>query len=269
MADYQKVAVDESSDGQIRMVRIDNMANNNALDLELINELGEAFKAADRDDDVQGIIFGSVGEMFCAGANLNEIKDAGLEGGTRWLNAYYDTLEVLKDTGKPTVGAVDGICVGGGQEMVVGCDLIVAGESAKFGQPEVKVGSTAGSGGLQMLPLMVGERRARDIMLTGRLLEAEEAKQIGLINRLVPDEEVEEKAIDVTMQIIENNSPQAYRVMKSVMKQWSNLAMLGWESQRELTSMVWDSEEFDERATSFMEGEDLEQRDFMGSQPDE
>lgn len=265
---YDKVSVEYSDDDEICYIRIDNEEKNNVLDLEAILDLNEALRTADRDGDVSGIILGSVGDIFCSGADLSEIAGGDLETGTRWLNAYYDNLEVLKDTGKPTVAAVTGPCVAGGQELIMGCDLIVAGESAKFGQPEVEVGSTAGSGGLQMLPLMIGERRAREILLTGRLIEADEAYDIGLINRLVDDDEVEAEATELMLEVIENSSPQAYRVMKSIMKQWSNLAMLGWESQRELTAAVWRSQEFQDRADSFLSGEEMEQRSFMGSSPD-
>jgi len=265
---YDKLSVEYSADRDICYIRIDNMENNNVLDLEAILDLNDALRTADRDDDVDGIILGSVGDIFCSGADLSEIAGSDLETGTRWLNAYYDNLEVLKDTGKPTVAAVTGPCVAGGQELIMGCDLIVAGESSRFGQPEVAVGSTAGSGGLQMLPLMVGERRAREILLTGRLVNAEEAYDIGLINRLVEDGEVEDEATELLLEVVENSSPQAYRVMKSIMKQWSNMAMLGWESQRELTASVWRSQEFRERAESFMNDEEMERRGFMGSSPD-
>ncbi|MFO7927577.1 MAG: enoyl-CoA hydratase/isomerase family protein [Halobacteriota archaeon] len=270
MADnqYDKVSVEYSDDRTICYIRIDNEEKNNVLDLEAILDLNEALRTADRDDEVDGIILGSVGDIFCSGADLGEIAGSDLETGTRWLNAYYDNLEVLKDTGKPTIAAVTGPCVAGGQELIMGCDLIVAGESSKFGQPEVLVGSTAGSGGLQMLPLMVGERRAREILLTGRLIDGQEAYDIGLINRLVDDGEVEDETTELMLDVVENSSPQAYRVMKSIMKQWSNIAMLGWESQRELTASVWRSKEFQERAEAFMAKEDMEQLPFMGSSPD-
>ncbi|WP_255171141.1 enoyl-CoA hydratase/isomerase family protein [Natrononativus amylolyticus] len=265
---YDKVSVEYSEDHSICYIRIDNMAENNVLNHEVILEINDALRSADRDENVDGIILGSIGDIFCSGADLSDIKGKSLESGTRWLNAYYDNLEVLKDTGKPTVAAVTGPCVAGGQELIMGCDLIVAGQSSKFGQPEVKVGSTAGSGGLQMLPLMIGERRAREILLTGRLIDAEEAYEIGLINRLVDDDDVEDEATELLLDVIENSSPQAYRVMKSIMKQWSNVAMLGWESQRELTAAVWRSQEFTERSDSFMNGEEMEKRSFMGSLPD-
>jgi len=267
-SEYEKVSVEHSGDESVCYVRIDNEENNNVLDLEAILELNDALRRADREKGIDGIVLGSVGDVFCSGADLSEIAGADLETGTRWLNAYYDNLEVLKDTGKPTVAAVTGPCVAGGQELIMGCDLIVAGESSKFGQPEVAVGSTAGSGGLQMLPLMIGERRARELLLTGRMVNAEEAYDIGLINRLVNDDDVEDEATELLLDVVENSSPQAYRVMKSIMKQWSNVAMLGWESQRELTAAVWRSQEFQDRAEAFVSSGEMEQRSFMGSSPD-
>jgi enoyl-CoA hydratase/carnithine racemase len=265
---YDVVSISYSADRSLCYVRLDNEAEHNVLDLDTILELNVALRTADRDPDVDGIILGSVGDVFCAGADLDEIAGVDLETGTRWLTAYHDNLEVLKDTGKPTVAAVTGACVAGGQELVMGCDLIVAGESSRFGQPEVKVGSTAASGGLQMLPLMVGERRARDLLLTGRLIDGQEALDIGLINRLVPDDAVEDRATELLLDVVEHSSPQAYRVMKSIMKQWSNLAMLGWESQRELTAAVWRSEEFAERSSAFLDKRDPARRPFLGSSPE-
>jgi enoyl-CoA hydratase/carnithine racemase len=138
---------------------------------------------------VDGILLGTTAETFCAGADLTEIKEHDIESGGRFLTGYFELMYLLRETGKPVV-AVEGNCVAGGNELVNACDLIVAGETAKFGQPEVLVGSTAAGGALQMLPLIVGEKRAREILLTGDLLTAEEAERYGLINRVVADDEV-------------------------------------------------------------------------------
>lgn len=151
----------------------------------------------------------------------------------------------------------------------MGCDLIVAGESARFGQPEVGVGSTAAGGGLQLLPLVVGEKRARELLLTGRLLEASEAERFGLVNRVVPDEAVEDRALALVQEIIDTKSPQAYRAMKAVMSGWTNLAMLQREMARDMTARVWDSPEFRERAAAFQAREEFEPRPFTGARPPE
>lgn len=159
---------------------------------------------------------------------------------------------------------MSGDCVAGGNELAMGCDLIVAGESARFGQPEVRVGSTAAGGGAQMLPLIVGERRARELLLTGELIEADEAQEIGLINRVVPDGEVDVEAAALVESIIDTHSPQAYRVIKSMFKGWHNLAMLQWEGMRDLTAAVWASDEFGERAQAFLANEQIPPGSFSG-----
>jgi enoyl-CoA hydratase len=155
--------------------------------------------------------------------------------------------------------------VAGGNELVMGCDLIVAGESARFGQPEANVGSTAAGGGVQMMPLVVGIQRAKDLLLTSRLLTAEEAEDWGLVNRVVDDGAVDERALELVREIVDGKSPYAYRVMKSMFKRWHNAAMTGSEVDTQLTAAVWTSDEFRERGAEFMAGEDHESRAFLGT----
>ncbi len=252
---------------RIARIRFDRPERHNVLDGRVLDELSVAIVEADRDDAVDGILLGSTGPPFCAGASLPELSQLPWEEGARWMTAYFDTLDLLRDTGKPVVAAVEGTCVAGGNELASACDLIVAGESARFGQPEVGVGSTAAGGGVQLLPLMIGEKRARDLLLTGRLLEAEEARAIGLINRVVDDGEAEAAATDLLETIVAEKSPQAYRTIKAVMKQWTNLGLVGQEMARDLTARVWDSPEFAERAEAFLAGEDLPPRAFHGTRP--
>jgi enoyl-CoA hydratase/carnithine racemase len=129
------------------------------------------------------------------------------------------------------------------------------------------VGSTAAGGGAQLLPLIVGEKRARDLLLTGRMLEAEEARAIGLINRVVEDGTAEQRATALVGKILDRNSPQAYRTIKAVMKQWTNVGLAGGEMARDLTAHVWASEEFRERAERFLAREKQEPRLFTGTRP--
>ena len=255
------------ADDRIEVVRLDAPERSNVIDLQMLHELTEAVVAADRDDGVRGIVLGATGDAFCAGASLQELSDLEFEEGARWLTAYFDVLDILRDTGKPVVAGVEGTCVAGGNELASACDLIVAGESAEFGQPEVGVGSTAAGGGVQLLPLMVGEKRARDLLLTGRLLTAEEAKAIGLINRVVEDGSAEARAIELVETIIDDKSPQAYRTIKAIIKQWTNLGLTGQEMARDLTARVWASEEFRERADTFLAREAFDSRPFQGTRP--
>ena len=255
-------------DDRILHIDLDRPEQNNVVDSDLLRELGAAIEAADADADVDAMIVGTSGDHFSAGGSLEELGSLDREAGNRFLSLYVATVELLRETGKPTVAAVKGNCVAGGNEIVMGADIIVGGESARFGQPEAVVGSTAAGGGVQMMPLIVGEQRAKDLLLTGRLLSAEEAEDWGLINRVVDDEEVDDHAVEVAQNIIDGNSPQGYRVIKAMLKQWSNLAMMNRDVAREMSAAVWDSEEFRDRSDSFLAREDLEPRSFQGTLPD-
>jgi len=215
------------ADDRLLHIDLDRPEENNVVNTELLRELGDAIRAGDAHEGVDAIILGTSGENFCAGGSLQELGSIDRDAGNRFLTAYIDTVELLRETGKPTVAAVKGTCVAGGNEIVMGADIIVGGESARFGQPEAAVG------------------------------------------RVVPDDEVDERATEIAQTIIDENSPQAYRVIKAMLKQWSNVAMVNREVARELTANVWGSEEFRDRANSFMDGEKLEPRSFPGTLADE
>lgn len=264
---YETITAEPHADDE-RIVRVAlDSPPNNVIDRRMLTELREAFEAADRAADVQAILLTAEREPFCSGADLDELVDLDFEAGSRWLTAYLETIDVLRETGKPAVAAVSGTCVAGGNELVMGCDLVVAGESARFGQPEVGVGSTAAGGGVQLLPLVVGEKRARELLLTGDLLSADEAERYGLINRVVDDDEVEARAMKLLQRIIDTKSPQAYRAIKSVMSTWTNLGMVHRELARDMTARVWASEEFKERAAAFQRRDEQTPRPFTGSRP--
>ncbi len=261
------VAEPHPDDERIVRVALDSPPNN-VIDRRMLTELREAFEAADRAADTQAILLTAEGETFCSGADLDELAGLDFEAGARWLTGYLDTIDVLRETGKPAVAAVSGTCVAGGNELVMGCDLVVAGESARFGQPEVGVGSTAAGGGVQLLPLVVGEKRARELLLTGDLLSAAEAERYGLINRVVDDGTVDDRALELVQRVIDTKSPQAYRAIKSVMHSWTNLGMMHREMARDMTARVWASEEFHERAEAFKRREEQTPRPFSGTRPE-
>ena len=261
------IAENDSRDERLKWIKLNYPERLNVLHLRMLNELYEGLVEADKDDMVQAILITGVGKNFCAGADLKELTRGDFEQGARWLKAYLRVIEIARETGKPIIAAVKGACVAGGHEIAMACDLVVAGRSARLGQPEILVGSTAMGIGLQLLPLIVGEKRAREMLFTGRLLSAEEAFQIGLVNKVVDDEKVEEEARKLAVQIIDNASPQAFRVMKSGLKFWTDLAMLNMMMARNLTSMVWTSEEFRERCKDFLEKKPMKRKKFTGTMP--
>ncbi|WP_202320623.1 enoyl-CoA hydratase/isomerase family protein [Archaeoglobus neptunius] len=253
----------DPEDSRIGWIRI-RTEKINLLNRQLMDDLENALLSADRDEEIHAILITGDERSFCAGADIKEIANLSFEDGVKWFSRYYRIIDLLRTTSKPTIAAVKGICVGGGNEIAMACDLVVAGKSARFGQPELRVGSTALGLGVQMLPLIVGEKRAREILFTAKILSAEDAFQIGLINRVVVDEEVEEEARKLAVQILDNMSPQAFRIVKSAFKFWTDLAMLNLQLARDITAMVWASEEFRERSREFLEKKKFSPKRFWG-----
>ena len=265
---YERIIVEKDvEDERLLWIKLNYPERLNILHLKMLNEFYEALVEADKDDVVQALLVTGVGKAFSAGADVKELMKGDFEQGLRWMKAYWRVIEIIRETGKPVIAAVKGACVAGGHEIAMVCDLVVAGRSAKLGQSEILVGSTAMGVGVQLLPLIVGEKRAREMLFTGRLLSAEEAYRIGLVNRVVEDEKVEEETRNLATDIIDNASPQAFRVMKSGLKFWTDLAMLNMMIARDITSMVWASEEFRERCKDFLEKRKTKPRKFTGIMP--
>ncbi len=265
---YEKVIVEkDSEDERLVWIKLNHAERLNVLHLKMLNELHEAFIEVDKDNDIQAILITGVGRTFSAGADLKELSKGSFEQGLRWLKAYWRVVELLRETGKPTIAAVRGACVAGGHEIAIACDLVVAGKSARLGQPEILVGSTAMGIGVQLLPLIVGEKRAREMLFTGKLLSAEEAYNVGLVNRVVDDHKVEGESRKLAAQIVANASPQAFKVMKSGLKFWTDLAMMNSMMARDITAMVWTSKEFRARCKDFLEKKKMKPRKFLGIMP--
>ncbi len=257
----------DAEDGRLLWIKLNHPERLNVLHFRMLRSLHDALVTADKDSNVHAILVTGVGKAFSAGADVKELIEGDFESGLRWLKAYWNIIETIRETGKPVIAAVRGACVAGGHEIMMACDLVVAGKSARFGQPEILVGSTAMGAGVQLLPLIVGEKRAREMLFTGRLLSAEEAYQFGLVNKVVDDEKVEGEAKKFAIHIIDNASPQAFRVMKSGLKFWTDLAMLNMMTARDITSLVWLSEEFRERTKDFLEKRNMKPRKFTGTMP--
>ena len=166
----------------IRLNRPDAM---NALNLKLMSELAEAVAAADRNDKVRCIVLTGSDKAFAAGADVREMAEKS------YVDVYFDDLfgpeaEAIARVRKPVIAAVAGYCLGGGCELAMMCDFIIAADSAKFGQPEINLGIVAGMGGTQRLTRAIGKAKAMDMNLTGRFMDAVEAERAGLVSRVVP-----------------------------------------------------------------------------------
>jgi enoyl-CoA hydratase len=183
----------------------------NALNAIVIAELADAVTRIETDAAVRGIIVTGAGsKAFVAGADIKELTEQGVAGGRARAIAGQQVFRRLERCGKPVIAAVNGFALGGGCELAMACHLRVAGENAKFGQPEVKLGIAPGYGGTVRLPRLVGKARALELLLTGDMIDAEEACRIGLVNRVVPADRVVEEA-ESMLKVILANGPLAVR----------------------------------------------------------
>jgi enoyl-CoA hydratase/carnithine racemase len=191
--------------GPIATVSLNRPKVMNALNKATINELRAAFEDARDDSAVRGVILTGVGQKaFAAGADIAEIANNTAVEAEEATRRGQALTELIENLGKPVIAAVNGFALGGGCELAMACTIRIAAESAKFGQPEVKLGVMPGYGGTQRLPRLVGKGRALKLILSGDIIDAAEAYRIGLVDELVPDAQVIERAEIVLKKIIAN-----------------------------------------------------------------
>ncbi len=225
----------------------------NAFRTQTIIEMIEALEDAGKDPEVGAIVITGAGERaFCVGGDIAEMRDLTPQTGRVFLRRFTDLLWRIREAPVPVIAAVRGYCLGGGNEINVACDLTVAAESAIFGQVGPTVGSAPIFGGSQFLPGIVGEKRAREIILLCLRYSAEEAERFGWCNRVVPDTEFEVELKKWTDRILEL-SPQALRVSKLSLNYASNGQYGSFNNAIELLTGLYGTDEFREGMTAFLE----------------
>jgi enoyl-CoA hydratase len=201
---FQFLSFEPDADGLV-LITINRPAKLNALNQTVISELGEAFRMAHEDASIKSVILTGAGEKaFIAGADIAEI--AGLdpmeaERISRHGQQIFRSLETLR---KPSVAAINGYALGGGLELAMCCTIRIASRNAKLGQPEVKLGIVPGYGATQRLPRLIGRGRALELLLSGELIDADEAYRIGLVNALAPQEQLIEAARQWALKVLAN-----------------------------------------------------------------
>ncbi|GGS09212.1 enoyl-CoA hydratase [Streptomyces aureoverticillatus] len=186
-------------DGRVVTVRLHRPAVRNALSHGLMTELLDALRPLDGDPEVGCVVVTGSERVFAAGADIKEM--AGRSAAEMAAEDYFAGWEEFAALRTPKIAAVNGYALGGGCELAMMCDLVVAGESAVFGQPEIKLGVIPGIGGTQRLPRLVGKAKAMDLVLTGRPMDAAEAERCGLVSRVVPDDRVLSEATEAATTI--------------------------------------------------------------------
>jgi len=223
----------------------------NALSDELMDELVATLRELDGDDEIRCIVLGGSERAFAAGADIETLsKTSPFEAATSDRLARWDAIRTI---GKPIVAAVSGFCLGGGNELAMLCDVIVASETAQFGQPEINLGLIPGAGGTQRLTRAAGKAVAMDVILSGRFLSAAEGKDAGLVSRVVAAEAWLDEAKRVAQAIAEK-SPVALRLAKlAVNRAYEGSLQLGVEYERQAFAIVLDSEDAQEGMAAFIE----------------
>jgi enoyl-CoA hydratase len=238
-------------DGRVGVVRLNRPQQLNALSAQLMHALVDALRGLDEDGDVRAIVLAGDERAFAAGADVAELAAA--TPISLYESRRIDSWDAIRNLRTPTVAAVSGFCLGGGCELAMLCDLIVASETARFGQPEINLGVLPGAGGTQRLTRAVGKAVAMDMILTGRMLTAREALAFGLVARVVAKEAWLEEAKRVAAEIAAKG-PIAVRLAKQAVDQAFEAPLaVGIELERRAFYVARASEDATEGLNAFVE----------------
>jgi enoyl-CoA hydratase len=238
-------------DEPIAVVTLNRPDQLNALSNQLMGELVGALENLDADETIRCIVLAGDERAFAAGADISELRD------TRTLDLYFgarlEKWDAIRKVGTPLVAAVSGFCLGGGCELAMACDFIIASETAQFGQPETGIGVMPGAGGTQRLTRAVGKAKAMDVILAGRFLDAWEAERAGLVARVVAKEAWLEEAKRVAREVAAK-APVAQRLAKeAVNRAYETTLEAGLDVERKLFHLAHSTEDAAEGLTAFGE----------------
>jgi len=240
-----------STEDQIGIVTLNRPKVLNALSHELMGELVQALESFDHDDSVRAIVLTGSERAFAAGADIKEMSDE--TSISIMLKDQFATWDRVKNIRKPIIAAVSGFALGGGCELAMTCDIIIASESAQFGQPEINIGVIPGAGGTQRLTRCVGKYKAMEMILTGRPITAKEALAAGLVNRVVPVEMFLEEAKTLAKEIAKR-PPLAVRLAKeAVLKTFDVPISEGLQFERKNFYALFSSLDQKEGMKAFLE----------------
>lgn len=240
-----------SVDAHVALLQLHRPDRLNALSVELMDELIRALEAFDQDDNVRVIIIHGDERAFAAGADIGDMAEASL------LDMYHRNnlarWNRIRQIRKPIIAAVSGFCLGGGCELAMLCDMIVASESAQFGQPEINIGVIPGAGGTQRLTRAIGKARAMELILTGRFISAREAYDAGLVTKVVAKEQYLAEAMRLAQEIAKK-APIAVRMAKEAVNKAHELSLTeGIEFERRVFYMLFATSDQKEGMKAFLE----------------
>ena len=246
---YQSLIV--TRENAIAIIQLNRPSVLNALNFELMAELVKALEALDDDDTVNVIIITGGEKAFAAGADLKEMSQA--TPVDLIISRRFELWDRIRKTAKPIIAAVSGYCLGGGNELAMNCDIIIASENAVFGQPEVNVGIMPGAGGTQRLTKTVGKMKAMEMILTGRTISAEEAHRSGLVSKVVPVKSLMAETKKMANEIA-SKPPISIRTAKqAILRATDTTLEVGVEYERRLFYTLFATEDAREGMRAFLE----------------
>ena len=257
---YQNLLVE--SKGSIRILKINRPDKLNALNDTTIGELHDAFTDFKEDDSVKAVIVTGSGEKaFVAGADISELNNLDMISGKSFAEKGQAVFNLIENMDKPVIAAVNGFALGGGCELALACHIRLASENAKFGQPEVNLGTIPGYGGTQRLARLINTGRAMEYILTGDMIDSGEAFRIGLVNRVYPQADLLSKAEEMAAKIISKAHHAVRLAIKSVISTKEISQREGLNFEASLFALSCGTEDFKEGTRAFLEKRKAEFKD--------
>ena len=247
---YENIVIE--TQGKVGIVRLNRPKALNALNDQLMDELGHAVLAFDGDEQIGCMVVTGSEKAFAAGA------DIGAMASYTYMDVFkgeYITRnwEKIRQVRKPVIAAVAGFALGGGCELAMMCDFIIAADTAKFGQPEIKLGIMPGAGGTQRLPRAVSKAKAMDMCLTARMMDAAEAERAGLVSRIVPADKLMEEALQAANVIAAMSTPSVMMIKEAVNRAYESSLSDGVQYERRLFHSTFATEDQKEGMKAFLE----------------
>ncbi len=246
---YETIAVETK--GRVGIIRLNRPQALNALNSALNAELAQAVAACDADDGIGCILITGSEKAFAAGADIKEMADkTAVEA---FMGDFAAGWHATAQARKPVIAAVAGFALGGGCELVMQCDIVIAADTAKFGQPEIKLGIIPGIGGTQRLPRAVGKAKAMDLILTGRMMDAAEAERAGLVSRVVPAASLMDEAMKVAEAVAAMSLPSLIAAKEAVNRAFETPLAEGIRFERRAFHSLFATEDQKEGMAAFVE----------------